>query len=62
MLCNELPVLGINCAHSGTVLGLLYGGAPGRDELLRERVQRCFGADLPVIGDFNVIGGGNHAV
>ncbi len=61
-LCNELAVLGINCAHSGTVLGLLYNAAPGRDESLRESVQRHFGADLPVIGNFNVIGGGNHAV
>ena len=58
----ELGVLGFNCAHSGTVLGLLYTDAPGRDDVLRDRVQRTFGADLPVVGSFNVIGGGTHEI
>lgn len=58
----QLGVLGFNCAHSGTVLGLLYTGAPGRDEVLRDRLQRTFGADLPIVGSFNVIGGGSHEI
>lgn len=58
----DWEVLGINCAHSGTVLGLLYEDAPERGERLREAVQRVFGPDLAVIGDHRIIGGGSHAV
>lgn len=57
----DWPVLGINCAHSGTVLGLLYAEAPERGAQLRHRVQSLFGNDLQVLGDHQVIGGGSHA-
>ena len=48
----------LNCAHSGTVLGVLYrADAEVRDRLLAA-VGAEFGADLDVLGDFAVIGGG----
>ncbi len=64
-LCALAPqwgLVGINCAHSGTVLGLLYEQAPGREEALRAGVAHAFGDTLQVIGDFAVVGGGTRAV
>lgn len=50
--------LGINCAHSGTVLGVLYriGGDVG--DRLVQGIQRRFDGALEVIGTHRVIGGG----
>jgi L-threonine kinase len=50
--------LGVNCAHSGSVLGVLHRGrARLRDRL--EAMVRCeFGPSLTVLGDHRVIAGG----
>jgi L-threonine kinase len=62
-LASEWGLVGINCAHSGTVLGLLYDDdAPGYEQQLRAHLAREFGQALQVIGDFAVVGGGNRAV
>lgn len=61
-LSAEWGLVGINCAHSGTVLGLLFEDAPGHEEQLRDRMDREFGDDLDVLGAFRIIGGGNRAI
>lgn len=61
-LVDRWGLVGINCAHSGTVLGLLYEERPGRDEQLRASLAREFGAALQVIGDFRIVAGGARAV
>lgn len=51
--------LGVNCAHSGTVLGVLYDdGDPRRSWRLRSAMIQELGEQYPVVGDFAVIGGG----
>lgn len=55
---REAGALGVNCAHSGTVLGVLYRADPASRERLLRAVEAEFGADLRVVGDFAVIGGG----
>lgn len=55
-------LLGINCAHSGTVLGLMYEPSTDGESLLRSRTSRAFGPQLAIVGAFRIIGGGNHAV
>lgn len=57
-LARDLGALGVNCAHSGTVLGVLHDLGAGLGGVLARRVQERFGADLAVLGDFRVIGGG----
>jgi L-threonine kinase len=54
----ELGGLGVNCAHSGTVLGVLYKASEGLGEKLLHGMERHFRSDLNVIGDFALIGGG----
>lgn len=60
-LAHEWGLAGINCAHSGTVLGLLYEAGPGREERLRHGIERAFGDTLQVLGDFAIISGGTRA-
>ena len=57
---REAGALGVNCAHSGTVLGVLYRADPALREDLLAAVAGEFGAGLRVLGDFAVIGGGCH--
>lgn len=52
--------LGVNCAHSGTVLGVLYREDDQLDAYLRTNIAKKFGNALEIIGTFNVIGGGTH--
>ncbi|MFT4100732.1 MAG: hypothetical protein QM674_06790 [Burkholderiaceae bacterium] len=59
---SHLGALGINCAHSGTVLGLLYEPSRICGERLRDRLLRTFGDDLPVVGDHLIIAGGIDVV
>lgn len=54
----EHGALGACCAHSGSVVGLLYRPGDSRGERLRNAVSRVFGADAPVIGDHRFISGG----
>lgn len=55
---RELGALGVNCAHSGTVLGVMYDPRRACGSALRASVQRNFGDDLAIVGDFAIIGGG----
>ncbi|SDW11254.1 GHMP family kinase ATP-binding protein [Marinobacter mobilis] len=52
--------LGVNCAHSGTVLGVLYREDDQLDAYLRTSISNQFDDALEIVGTFNVIGGGAH--
>lgn len=54
--------LGVNCAHSGTVLGVLHRGSDGLEERLSESIRQRFGSDLTIIGNHRIIAGGCHAI
>ncbi len=57
-LARTHSALGINCAHSGTVLGVLHRTGEGVAKALAFHIERRFGTSLPVIGAHTVIGGG----
>jgi L-threonine kinase len=57
-VASEAGALGINCAHSGSVLGVLYRGRDRLREKLQARVEREFGASVAVLGDHRIIAGG----
>jgi L-threonine kinase len=59
-VCTDAGAVGVNCAHSGTVLGVMYVKRPGRADGLLRAIERAFGHDLPVLGDHAIIGGGWH--
>ncbi|MFT3801645.1 MAG: hypothetical protein QM766_10540 [Burkholderiaceae bacterium] len=61
-LSHDWGVLGINCAHSGTVLGLLYEPSRICGARLRDRLRQTFGDDLPIVGDHLIIAGGIDVV
>lgn len=52
--------LGVNCAHSGTVLGVLYKENVYLQQELINSVLRYFDGSINIIGDFRIIGGGCH--
>ncbi|MFP5407317.1 MAG: GHMP kinase, partial [Gammaproteobacteria bacterium] len=58
---RELGALGVNCAHSGTVLGVLHRADEALTHALVGRIEASFGPSLRIHGDFRVIGGGCHA-
>lgn len=58
---TALGALGVNCAHSGTVLGILYEGNKYLHKILYEEVRENFGDHLKVVGDYQIISGGCHA-
>ena len=60
-LVTGLGALGVNCAHSGSVLGVLYLHEPGLGERLLDAVSRQFGTSLAIIGDHAIISGGCDA-
>lgn len=57
----ECGALGVNCAHSGTVLGVLYREQDHIAELLLDCVLSHLGSSITVQGDYRVIAGGRHA-
>lgn len=57
---KELGALGVNCAHSGTVLGVMYATCERLRERLAADIERRFGAGTPIVGNYQVIGGGCH--
>jgi len=59
-LSSEHGGLGVNCAHSGSVLGLLYRPAGDLGPRLRRAVEHAFGPDLAIIGDHQFVSGGIH--
>ncbi len=54
----EAGALGLNCAHSGTVLGVLYEDNEKLHEKLITKINGIFGKDLSIIGNFQIINGG----
>jgi len=57
LLTSKLGALGVNCAHSGTVLGVLYEPSSVDKDTLVEHIIRHFSNDLTVVGDHTIIGG-----
>jgi L-threonine kinase len=53
--------LGVNCAHSGTVLGILYREADRLGASLRSLVETHFKSSLRFVGDHRIIAGGRFA-
>jgi len=58
---REHGALGINCAHSGTVLGVLYREEDHLTDVLMDCVQNHLGSSITVQGDYRVIAGGRYA-
>lgn len=58
---RECGALGINCAHSGTVLGVMYRSSDRLGDRLRECVRRHLGDSVSIQGDYRVIAGGRYA-
>ncbi len=59
-VATDSGAVGVNCAHSGTVLGVMYVKRPGRADDIARAIERAFGRDLPLLGDHAIIGGGWH--
>ena len=59
-LVQELGGLGINCAHSGTVLGVMLNPETCNLPYMIKRLRKKFGADA-IIGTHQLINGGIHA-
>jgi L-threonine kinase len=55
---RELGALGVNCAHSGTVLGVMYATCERLRERLIREVEQRFGATTPIVGNYTIIAGG----
>lgn len=50
--------LGVNCAHQGTVLGILYRNGSEQLTELKKMIDRRFGSSLNIIGNHQIVGGG----
>lgn len=59
-VAREHGAYGVNCAHSGTVLGVLHDDDEHSADELADAVQRHFGRSVVMQGDYRVIGGGRH--
>jgi len=57
-LVTDLGALGVNCAHSGSVLGVLYLADAKLAERLCDAVTRRFGSFVGIVGDHRIISGG----
>lgn len=57
---RKAGALGINCAHSGTVLGVLYRTSDGIGDKLVDVITATFGCELQVLGCHRIISGGCH--
>jgi L-threonine kinase len=55
---RELGALGVNCAHSGTVLGVMYRTSDNLKARLTSDITQRFGSGISIVGDFNIISGG----
>ena len=54
---------GVNCAHSGTVLGVLHHDSERMTEALLNAIDRVLGHDVSVLGDYRIVSGGcQHAI
>jgi len=57
-LSHSLGAVGVNCAHSGTVLGVLYEEQSVCLAQLILAIKRNFSSELTILGDHQVIQGG----
>lgn len=55
---SKWGALGINCAHSGTVLGILYDSRETSGSAIKQHLKQTFVSRLHVVGDYQIIGGG----
>ncbi|MEJ7808311.1 MAG: hypothetical protein WKG03_20620, partial [Telluria sp.] len=55
---RELGALGVNCAHSGTVLGVMYRSGDNLKSRLQADITQRFGSGISIVGDFKIISGG----
>ena len=53
----EAGALGVNCAHTGTVLGIMYDPRETKLEPLQERVESLIGKDR-ILGSYPLVSGG----
>lgn len=60
VLSKSLGALGVNCAHSGSVLGVLYPASEMLKEHLMLKIGVAFGTSVKFIGDHHLIGGGYY--
>jgi L-threonine kinase len=60
-LARTEGALGVNCAHSGTIIGLLYEPAQVSEEELFAKIQHTFGREH-VFQPHRLISGGVHAI
>jgi L-threonine kinase len=56
----ESGALGLNCAHSGTVLGVLYRSKDNLAGKLQPLIESRFGHSGRVLGEHRIISGGCH--
>lgn len=59
-IAKEAGALGINCAHSGSVLGVLFRSSEMLKENLQGRITSELGSSVNFLGEFRIIGGGYH--
>lgn len=52
--------LGVNCAHSGTVLGVLYEESLVSSRVLEHAITNTLGNSVKLLGCHQIIGGGSH--
>ncbi|SDF90610.1 threonine kinase [Sphingomonas carotinifaciens] len=57
-LARSAGALGVNCAHSGSVLGILYRPGEVKPSLLSELIIRELGDAVSIVGDHAFISGG----
>ncbi len=57
-LAKSYGALGVNCAHNGTALGVLYQQDPKSGEKIHLAIDKFFNHDVSIIGDFGIVGGG----
>lgn len=57
-IAETTGALGVNCAHSGSVLGILYRPDRARGAVLRETVTRELADAVTIVGDHAFISGG----
>lgn len=59
-IAAEQGALGVNCAHSGSVLGVLYRPEATSGNRLCRAVEQAFGNDIAIVGDHRIVSGGIH--
>lgn len=56
---KELGALGVNCAHTGTVLGVMFDPLTTNADKLVQRIEKLV-PELPILGVYHLISGGRE--